>query len=86
MSPARLRLAPDWHKVLTRAWSVRLIAAAALLQGAEVALPLVGYRLPLTDLQFAALSLVITASAFAARLTAQRDFHPEMQHEARADG
>jgi hypothetical protein len=67
-----LRLVPNWREVLARAWSVRLIALAALLSGAEAALYLVGYRLPLTELQKALLFFAIAAAAFVARLVAQK--------------
>ncbi|NWG25685.1 MAG: hypothetical protein HXY30_14935 [Pseudorhodoplanes sp.] len=66
------RLVPNWREVLARAWSLRLIALAALLSGAEAALYLVGYRLPLSDLQKALVFFVIAAAAFVARLLAQK--------------
>ena len=61
----------DWRQVLKRAWSVRLILAAGLLSGVEVALPLL--PLPLPAGIFAALSALTTAAAFVARLLAQKD-------------
>ena len=61
----------DWRQVLKRAWSVRLILAAGLLSGAEVALPLL--PLPLPAGIFAALSALPTAAAFVARLLAPKD-------------
>ena len=66
-----MKLIADWRQVLKRAWSVRLIIAAGLLSGAEVALPLL--PLPIPAGIFAALSAVTTAAAFIARLLAQKD-------------
>ncbi|WP_081455273.1 DUF7940 domain-containing protein [Roseibium aggregatum] len=37
-----MKLVSDWRAVLQRAWSVRLMLLAALLSGAEVALPFLG--------------------------------------------
>ncbi|HEV7251442.1 MAG TPA: hypothetical protein VGN93_31075 [Shinella sp.] len=72
-----MRLAPNWRAVLRYAWSIRLILIAALLSGAEVALPLVGDALPVPDRLFAALSFLTTAGAFLARLTAQKGVSDE---------
>lgn len=66
-----MRLAPDWWRVLRYAWSIRLIALAAVLSGLEVALPLVDGLLPIPAGVFAALSFVTVAAAFVARLIAQ---------------
>lgn len=60
---------PNWRLVLRYAWSIRLMLLAALLSGAEVALPLFEYSIP-TGL-FAALSAVVTAAALVARFIAQ---------------
>ena len=38
LSRLRLLLIDDWHRVLRRAWSVRLMLLAAVLSGLEVAL------------------------------------------------
>lgn len=68
-----MKLAPDWRRVLRRAWSIRLILLAGLLSGLEVALPFLDGLLPVPPGAFAALSLVTTAGAFVARLVAQKD-------------
>lgn len=60
---------PNWRLVLRYAWSIRLMLLAALLSGAEVALPLFEYSIP-TGL-FAALSAGVTAAALVARFVAQ---------------
>ena len=66
----------DWRQVLQRAWSVRLMGAAALLSGVEVMLPIIGGDLPKGV--FAALSFVVTAAALVARFVAQ----PRMDKDA----
>jgi hypothetical protein len=68
-----MRLLEDWKDVLTKAWSIRLIAVAALLSGIEVALPLLDGILSIPRGIFAALSALTTAAAFIARLLAQRE-------------
>lgn len=64
-------LKQNWRDVLRYAWSVRLIALAALLSGIEAALPLFTYSFPRGV--FAVLSLITTAAAFIARLIAQKN-------------
>lgn len=67
-----MTLAHDWRDILKRAWSVRLIALAAVLSGLEVALPFIPAleRVPMGV--FAALSALVTAAALVARIVAQR--------------
>lgn len=62
----------NWQAVLRRAWSIRLMALAALLSGLEVALPLAGHLLPFGPGVFAGLSAAVTAAAFISRLVAQK--------------
>lgn len=64
----------NWRAVLTRAWSVRFIVLAALLSGAEVALPFLDGVLPVPPGVFAGLSALATGGAFLARLVAQKEF------------
>lgn len=65
-----MKLYDNWREIVRRSWSLRFIIIAALLSGCEIALPLMGdYFAPGL---FAALSFVFTASAFIARLVAQR--------------
>jgi hypothetical protein len=59
--------------VLRKAWSVRLMAAAAILSALEVALPLFADRFPRG--LFALLSAVTVAAALVARIIAQRELH-----------
>lgn len=66
------RLIDNWRAVITRAWSVRLMIAAAILSGLEVFLPLAQGWLPVSPGVFAALSFVTVVAAFVARFTAQR--------------
>lgn len=65
-----MRLADDWKVILRRAWSVRLMLLAALLSGAEFALPYFGDKVP--SGVFAALGFVVTGAALVARLIAQK--------------
>lgn len=64
---------PEWRRVLRRAWSIRLMIAAGILSGAEVAMPLLHGVVALPPGMFAALSGLATAGAFVARLVAQKD-------------
>ncbi|PYE89566.1 hypothetical protein [Phyllobacterium leguminum] len=72
-----MKLAPDWKRVLRRAWSVRLILLAGILSGVEVALPLIGDAHPIPTGVFAGVSLLVTAAAFVARIVAQKEFNDE---------
>lgn len=63
----------NWRRVITRAWSIRLMIAAAMLSGAEVALPFLEPYLAVPPRTFAALAGLTTAAAFAARLLAQKN-------------
>lgn len=65
-----MKLKDDWKRILRDAWSVRLIVLAAVLTGAEVALPLFGEEMPRGV--FAALSGFVTVAALIARLLVQR--------------
>ncbi|MES0811287.1 hypothetical protein ABLO27_17510 [Roseibium sp. SCPC15] len=67
-----MKLVTNWRRVLRRAWSVRLMMLAALLSGAEVALPFMGDFIEPGRLAF--LSALSTAGAFVARLLAQRNY------------
>jgi hypothetical protein len=65
-----MKLVSNWRRVLRRAWSVRLMILAALLSGAEVALPFMGEVIEPGRLAlFSALS---TSGAFVARILAQK--------------
>jgi hypothetical protein len=67
-----MRLIDDWHRVLRRAWSIRLILLAALLSGLEVALPILDSYIPFPRGWFAAASGFVTMAALVARIIAQR--------------
>jgi hypothetical protein len=64
-------LVSNWRAVLCRAWSIRLLLLAGVLSGAEVALPLIGIEV-IPPRLFAALSGIVAAAAFVARLLAQK--------------
>ncbi len=66
---------PDWKRVLRKAWSMRLMAGAAVLSAVEVALPFFQPELPRG--WFALLSAVTVSGAFVARLMAQRNMRGE---------
>lgn len=68
----RVNLIPDWRRVLSKAWSIRLAAVAALLSGCEVVLPLFGDAIPRNI--FAVLSFLAVVGAMIARLVAQKEF------------
>ncbi|WP_103223657.1 DUF7940 domain-containing protein [Roseibium marinum] len=70
-----MKLTADWRRVLKRAWSVRLMVFAALLSGAETALPFLGNSIEPGRL--AGLSALATAGAFVARILAQKDMEDE---------
>ena len=66
-----IRLVANWRAVLRHAWSLRLMALAAVLSGIEVALPLLDGVLPIPPLWFAGAEGLITMAAMAARFVAQ---------------
>ena len=66
-----MKLVWNWERVLRHAWSIRLIVAAGLLSGAEIALPLIREAIDVPAGLFAGLSFAATAGAFIARLVAQ---------------
>lgn len=67
-------LRPDWKKILTKAWSVRLMALAAVLSFLEIVFSVSGITFGLPPLTFAALSGLVSVGAFFARLYAQKEF------------
>lgn len=64
-----MKLGTQWRLVLRKSWSVRWIALAGLLSGAEVALPLFVDVIPRA--WFAALAMAATAGAIWARVLVQ---------------
>lgn len=66
-----MMLAPNWKRILKKAWSIRLMILAGLLSGAEVILPLFSDAIPRNV--FAGLSMVVIMGAFVARLVVQKD-------------
>lgn len=69
-----MRLHPDWRRILRRAWSVRLMALAAILSCIEAALPFLDGIIPVPPGVFGVLTGLTVAGAFVARLIAQKDF------------
>lgn len=66
-----MKLYANWKTIVTKAWSVRLMAIAFLLTMAEAMLPFFSESFP--PRVFAVMSGMSVAGAFVARLVAQRD-------------
>lgn len=65
-----MKILKDWKLLVRKAWSLRLMAIAAVLSGAEAAAP---FAAPwLGDRTFALIMFSIVAAAFVARLLAQK--------------
>ena len=64
-----MTLHEDWKNIVTKAWSFRLGAVAALLSGAEVVVPLFADAIPRN--LFAVLSFFTVVAAMIARVVAQ---------------
>lgn len=65
-----MKLIPDWHEVLRKAWSARLMIVAAIMSGAEMVVPLFPDAMPRGV--FVALSFCAVSGAFVARFVAQK--------------
>ena len=70
-----MNLVPNWKKVATKSWSIRLIVLAALLSGIEVALPFLPINISAG--WFTVASILTSAGAYVARLFAQKELHGE---------
>ncbi len=68
-----MKLIPDVRRVLRHAWSVRLIVAAGILSGCEVALPIIDQFVTIPRGAFAALTGLVTCGALISRLVAQEN-------------
>lgn len=64
-----MKLGTQWRLVIRKSWSVRWIALAGLLSGAEIVLPLFVDAIPRA--WFAVLAMCATAGAIWARVLAQ---------------
>ncbi len=65
-----MKFLKDWKLLLRRAWSLRLLALAAILSGVEAIAP---FAAPyLSQQRFGLLMFTIVAAAFVARLLAQK--------------
>ena len=66
-----MQLIPNWANVLKRAWSLRIMAVAFVLTGAEAALPFIAPDVHKHLWILALANVIIIPCAFAARLIAQ---------------
>lgn len=69
-----MRLSRDWKRIVKHSASFRLLVLAALLTGAEAALPFFGDIFGFGARGFAALTFFIVAGALVARVVAQKAF------------
>lgn len=69
-----MKLLEDWILILKKAWSVRFMALAMVLNGCEAVLPIIndGAGSFLSPLQLAMLNFAIVAAAFGSRLVTQQ--------------
>lgn len=70
-----MQLVSDWKRILQRAWSIRLMVLAAILSGAEVAMPYLDGYVDIPPRLFALLSGLTVSAAFIARIVAQRSIN-----------
>ena len=68
-----LRLKPDWQNILTKAWSIRFILAAAFFSGAETVITFFPDTIPLSQGWMASVAFLCTAFALVSRIIAQRN-------------
>lgn len=66
-----MNLLPEWRAVLVKAWSVRLIAIAVVLDGLSTAFPYLQDALGVPVGTFGAISGIVSAFALLARVIAQ---------------
>lgn len=64
-----MRLLSDWKRLIRKAWSIRLIALAAALEGLSLILPLFIDTFPRNE--FAVLTMIVVVAAGVARIVAQ---------------
>lgn len=73
ITPAPVRLSPNWRTILRRAWSVRFTALSLIFTAAEVAMPLLTPAdLGIPPLAFAMVAGLCSALALLSRLVAQK--------------
>jgi hypothetical protein len=67
-----MKLAPNWKKLIRKAWSMRLMVLAFWLSVAEAVMPFLSDSFP--PRLFAILSGLVIAFAWIARIVAQKEF------------
>jgi len=66
-----LRLIPEWRVVLTKAWSIKLMALSCFLSAAEASMQFVQPHM--LGWKFAVLNTCVVGAAMLARVLAQKD-------------
>ena len=74
-------LLPNWREVLTRAWSMRLLALSIVLGAVDLALPYLEGLLPIPRGTFVMVVLVTNVAAAVARLISQGHGRPDPDDE-----
>lgn len=74
-----IHLAPNWRKLLKRAWSLRFMLLAGLFTGLEAIVPFFSDFMSswLTRRQFAAVVFAVVVAAYVSRLVAQEGLTDE---------
>ena len=67
------RIKPNWRSLLSRAWSIKFMALAAILSGGEAVVAMVGQYLPVSNKWLALITFLLVAAACASRLVAQKN-------------
>lgn len=66
-------LAPNWKRIVMRAWSVRLMGLGVLVNGLDVAWPYFEAYLPISKLSFGLVAMFLSMGAIYARIKYQRN-------------
>lgn len=75
------QLRADWHRLLFKAWSVRLMLLGALLSALELGMSVLTGNPPIDPTKFAALYALVSFTAAGARLFAQVGITPGHDEE-----
>lgn len=75
----RLKLHPDWRKILKHAWSVRLDVLLLILESAQAGIDVLSGNPPFDPKKFALVAVGVTATTLIARFIKQRSVSGEDQ-------